>query len=81
VVKLQEHALDKAHTLMFATNLLAKSSSERCAIVGTNPLLVREWMEELRRWREQSQRETELLDQAIDDLHTAQQLMICDGEA
>ena len=66
---------------MFATNLLAKSASERCAIAGANPLLVREWMEELQRWRAQSQLETELLDKAIEDLRGAQHLMICDGEA
>ena len=81
MIKLQKQALDKAHALMFATNLLAKSSSERCAIVGTNPLLVREWMHDLLRWRAQSQREIELLDQAIEDLCTAQRLMICKGEA
>jgi hypothetical protein len=77
--KLKNEALDRAHTLMFAANLLTKGSSEQCAVVGTNPALVREWIEELQHWREQSQRETELLDLAINDLRAAQRLAICES--
>ena len=78
---LKKEALDRAHTLMFAANVLAKSSSEQCTVVGTNPALVREWIEELQHWRAQSQRETDLLDRAIDDLRTAQRLTICESAA
>ena len=78
---LTKEALDRAHTLMFANNLLAKSSSERFSIVATNPALVKEWTEELRRLREQLHREIELLDQSIGDLRTAHHIVTCEGGA
>ena len=72
MVKWQQQALDKALALTLATNLLTKDSSELCAIAGSSPVLVREWIEELARWREQSRRESELFDVVIEALDAAQ---------
>ena len=72
MVTWQKQALDKAHALKLASNLLTKRPSELCAVAGSNPALLREWIEELVRWREQARRETALFDSVIDELHAAQ---------
>jgi len=81
MVTWQKHALDKAHALKLASNLLTKRSSELCAVAESNPALVREWIEELAQWCEQARRETALFDNVIDDLHAAQRPAIREAAA
>jgi hypothetical protein len=68
MVKWQKEALDKAHALTLAINLLTKGSSELSAIAENNPALVSDWLEELARWRMQSIKESELFDLVIETL-------------
>ena len=74
MVKLKQQALDKALALKLAGDLLSKSASELSAIAGSNPALVGDWMA---RWREQSQSETEMFDNVIEELDAAQRLRSC----
>lgn len=76
MVELQKEALDKAHALKLANNLMTKDPSELCSIAVSNPVLIREWIEELTRWREQSRRDTDLLHEVMDKLSAAQRLTI-----
>lgn len=71
MVKWQNEALDKAHALTLAINLLSKGSASLSAIAEGNPALVKDWIEELARWRAQSLKESELFDLVIEALHRA----------
>ncbi len=76
LVRLQKDALDKAQALAWARNWLAKDPYEVCSIATSNPALLREWIDELMRWREQSRRETELFHEVIAHLRAAECLTI-----
>ena len=75
-MRLQKDALDKAQALAWAKNWLAKDLSEVCSMATSNPALLREWIDELARWREQSRRETELFHEVIAHLRAAECLTI-----
>ena len=70
--KAQEEVLDKVQALRLARRLLQKGQSDIAAIAVDNPALLRDWIDELRMWRQQSQRDLDLFDAAIDDLSAAQ---------
>ena len=76
MMKLQQQALDRALAAKLASDLLSKSSSELCAIFGSNPAVVRDWIGELARWREQSRQEAKLFDEVIEHLDAGQRLTV-----